>query len=323
MLKNYYLILILALSGSMMKGQAGNALNFDGSNDYISSAVPTVFNDVSTQDFTLEVRVYPTAFSTNRVFFVQTTSSNYLSLMLNSAGKLYVYGTGISSFATDNSLPLNTWTHIAVSRSVMGGLAVYLDGVLQTGIGGGTSSTGTANLMAFGAKSDGMQRFAGTMDEFRIWSVVRTPAEITAAMNTEIALPQNGLVAYYKFNQGIANGNNPTETTLNDELTNLNGTLHNFALSGTGSNWVGNSTLSTAETEATNLSFTVAPNPAADFITIRGLKDSEGFKMYSMSGQLVKTGNAGKRNSRIDVTDLARGMYIIQIAGQQVKFQKQ
>lgn len=323
MLKNYYLILILALSGSMMKGQAGNALNFDGSNDYISSAVPNVFNDVSTQDFTLEVRVYPTAFSTNRVFFVQTTSSNYLSLMLNSAGKLYVYGTGISSFATDNSLPLNTWTHIAVSRSVTGGLAVYLDGVLQTGIGGGTSSTGTANLMAFGAKSDGMQRFAGTMDEFRIWSVVRTPAEITAAMNTEIALPQNGLVAYYKFNQGIANGNNPTETTLNDELTNLNGTLHNFALSGTGSNWVGNSTLSTAETGATNLSFTVAPNPAADFITIRGLKDSEGFKMYSMSGQLVKTGNAGKRNSRIDVTDLARGMYIIQIAGQQVKFQKQ
>jgi len=45
-------------------------------------------------------------------------------------------------------------------------------------------------------------------------------------------------VAYYKANQGVAAGNNSSLTTLNDAVANQNGTLYNFGLTGSSSNWV-------------------------------------------------------------------------------------
>ena len=58
-------------------------------------------------------------------------------------------------------------------------------------------------------------------------------------MNCELSGNESGLLAYYKFNQGIAGDNNSGETTLNDETVNSNdGTLANFALNGGASNWV-------------------------------------------------------------------------------------
>ena len=75
-----------------------------------------------------------------------------------------------------------------------------------------------------------------------IWNKALTPAEVLTAMNTGWVGNEAGLVAYYKFNQGVANGTNAGVTTLNDLATTVgganNGTLTNFALTGTTSNWV-------------------------------------------------------------------------------------
>jgi hypothetical protein len=56
-------------------------------------------------------------------------------------------------------------------------------------------------------------------------------------MNTEIPAGTTGLTAYYKFNQGIADGNNTSITTLTDHAASNNGTLINFARTGTTSNF--------------------------------------------------------------------------------------
>jgi hypothetical protein len=56
--------------------------------------------------------------------------------------------------------------------------------------------------------------------------------------DTELSGSEPGLIAYYKFNQGVSNGNNSSETTLYDITINgNNGTLTNFTLNGTSSNW--------------------------------------------------------------------------------------
>ena len=60
--------------------------------------------------------------------------------------------------------------------------------------------------------------FNGTMDELRLWNVVRTPAQMLTNMNSTIPTNSAGLVAYYKFDEGIGtttadatgNGNNGT-----------------------------------------------------------------------------------------------------------------
>jgi hypothetical protein len=81
----------------------------------------------------------------------------------------------------------------------------------------------------------------GRMDEVRIWSRALSQAEIQANMDCEIPGAANGLVANYHFNQGIADGDNtnPLENTLLDDsgLGN-NGTLNNFELMASESNWV-------------------------------------------------------------------------------------
>ena len=48
--------------------------------------------------------------------------------------------------------------------------------------------------------------------------------QISSNKDAELTLPQQGLVAYYKFNQGTANGDNTSETTLEDALDTNDGT---------------------------------------------------------------------------------------------------
>ena len=58
-------------------------------------------------------------------------------------------------------------------------------------------------------------------------------------MNSEFCGPEPGLIAYYKFNQGMSGGNNAGITTLLDATASQNhATLSGFSLNGATSNWV-------------------------------------------------------------------------------------
>jgi hypothetical protein len=83
------------------------------------------------------------------------------------------------------------------------------------------------------------QEWTGVIDEFRLWNTVRSGTEIAVNMNSSLTGTETGLVSYHGFNHGTAYGVNTGITTLAD-LTGhgWNGTLYNFALSGTTSNWV-------------------------------------------------------------------------------------
>jgi hypothetical protein len=96
-----------------------------------------------------------------------------------------------------------------------------------------------------GERCDGINRFNGTMDEVRIWNVARTASQIQSNMNNQLCSITNAaLKLYLPFNQGIANGANATISSVADlSPTNAVGTLANFALTGTTSNWVAGKTL--------------------------------------------------------------------------------
>ncbi|MBL0105002.1 MAG: putative metal-binding motif-containing protein [Bacteroidetes bacterium] len=79
--------------------------------------------------------------------------------------------------------------------------------------------------------------FHGKIDELTIWNCVRTQAEIQSDL-CGVTCPNPSLIAHYSFNQGITNGNNPgVITAIDNSGRNNNGTLLNFALSGSTSNW--------------------------------------------------------------------------------------
>ena len=114
-------------------------------------------------------------------------------------------------------------------------------GILNGGVSVSTIRDGSEDLRLgdwYSTVNSTYSTFNGQMDEVRIWNVTRTQVEIQANMNSEIS-SATGLVASYNFNQGVANGNNAGVTTATDSSGNgNNGTLTNFALTGTTSNWV-------------------------------------------------------------------------------------
>lgn len=222
---------------------AGNALHFDGTNDYVSAPLPPVFNNIPTNSFTIEAWVYPQGSSFSRIVFAQQNSFNYVSLGMSASNTVYFYviSSGLTySVETINTLPVNQWSHLS-ARWTPGSntVEVLFNGVLQSGTGGGTSSSGANATLTIGARSDGStQFFTGMLDEIRIWNSWRSNCQIIENINSTFTGSESGLAVSYNFNQGVGAASNAGIINLPD-LTpaGLNGTLQFFGLNGAVSNW--------------------------------------------------------------------------------------
>ncbi len=138
----------------------------------------------------------------------------------------------------NNTIDIGVWQHVGfVFDDLANTIKIYKNGMLiSTSTWNGTITGNPNSLLTLSQSSE---TFNGVMDDVRIWNVARTQSEIQANMNTELAGTESGLVAYYPFNQGVAAGNNSAISMLADKTANaLNGTLTNFAKTGTTSNFV-------------------------------------------------------------------------------------
>jgi len=84
--------------------------------------------------------------------------------------------------------------------------------------------------------------YGGRADEVSLWSRGLSQSEVQDMMMGELEGTEDGLEAYYKFNQGAPGGDNTSITQLNDEVgpgSSRNADLLNFALTGEESNFGG------------------------------------------------------------------------------------
>ena len=218
-----------------------NALDFDADNDHV--VIGDVIEDVGA--FTQEAWVYwkgssqpfSEIFSKEKVSTLAITNANKLHANFGDGSS---WGGGVNS---TTSLPLNTWTHVAVSRSTSGVVKLYINGVLDASTATLNLTGSNTNSRVIGGKLVGsnlLGSFSGAIDEVKAWNTERTAQQIVASMGTELIGNESGLIAYYNFNQGAAAATNTTNTTLNNltAATNLNGTLTNMNLAGATSNFV-------------------------------------------------------------------------------------
>ncbi|MQP25286.1 T9SS type A sorting domain-containing protein [Flavobacterium sp. LMO8] len=219
-------------------------LNFDGSNDFVNigSSIATALNGATA--LTLEAWINPSALNGwNNIitdydgayhkFLLRVRNNNNIQFWLN--------GTVLNSSFT---VPLNTWTHIAAVYDGTN-MFVYANGVLVGSQAATVSLPATANQVNIGSRiGSNTENFTGNIEDVRVWSSARTPEQINGSMNCELAGNESGLIAYYNFNQGIDQSDNSTVTTLN-AVTGPNGTLTNFTLTGTTSNWLAGSPVTT------------------------------------------------------------------------------
>ena len=160
-------------------------------------------------------------------------------------------GTNGVSCGPSSVIQDNTWHHFAFVWEKNNIFASYLDGVLQDfRTAANVNLPVIANDLGRIGSHVGSQEFLnGSIDEVRIWSIARTATQINASKNCELQGNETGLVAYYKFNQGIDQANNTAISTLTDATSNANnGSLVNFALNGTNSNWLAGSPVTSGST---------------------------------------------------------------------------
>ena len=220
----------------------GNALTFDGSGDFVQIGNANTFDARNMK--TIEAWVKFNDLVNEQEIISKSTSSNGLELIIyNRQLAVFAMGGGLDrhvDYPTSN-LVTNRWYHVAATHNGANStLTLYLNGVVVGTAQTPSGMTNSADPLHLGKWNDPYSNryFKGSLDEVRIWNVQLTQAQIQAGMYQEIDPATVGLQAYYKFSEGIAEGNNTAITTTLDATANTrNGTLNGFTKTGSASNY--------------------------------------------------------------------------------------
>jgi len=326
MKKNYLLLITGLLTFNIVVfSQQGTALNFDGINDQVTCGNnPSV--QITGSQITLEAKIKIESFDPRGVYANTIISKvdqtfpggvsivNGYELRIGGNGKAdFVIGPGSQNWdvleTPNNSLTIDRWYHLAATYDGVV-MKFYIDG---NEVGSRTIATSVANS-PFDLQLGDSSFFSGrnldaSIDEIRIWNVARSQQEIMTAMNSELTLPQTGLMAYYTFNQGIGGASNPTEITAIDELSNSNGSLLNFTLDGEESNWISEEALSVEELSINSVA--IINNLDRNHIRITGLSASTEYSIYTILGEVISKGKVYENVINTDI--LQRGIYILKL----------
>ena len=199
---------ILLFAGAHAPAQTGcdNALSFDGINDQV--LVPQFGKRAPTTEITVEFWQNVSAFAFQQTFALAPDLETNRMLAHTPWCDGVVYwdlgnntGGGRLSYAPPASI-INSWQHFALVASQSGNfMRIYRNGLLEAQKSGMTPFVrGNYDLCLAGVSP---YFFQGQLDEFRIWNVARTQAEIQAHMNHPLVGTESNLVAYWPFDDPL------------------------------------------------------------------------------------------------------------------------
>ncbi|HEX2784696.1 MAG TPA: PQQ-dependent sugar dehydrogenase, partial [Ilumatobacteraceae bacterium] len=178
-------------------GRYGNAVNFDGTNDYVDLGNPAGLQ--LTGSVTISAWVYSSTFPGDDAPIVSKRGTGELGYQLDTTvdtgprtiGFKLTNNSGTNMFRYGaTALQANTWYHVAgVYNATAGTLDVYLNGVLDNGSLVGTVTTSQQNSTVnvnIGQRPSGGYSFNGLIDDVRIHNRALTAGENQTAMNAPL-----------------------------------------------------------------------------------------------------------------------------------------
>ncbi len=234
------LLVVFISAGKTVSGQ--NALDFPtgaaANTNYVS--LP---NLIPSGSYTKEAWINGRSFASGTNNILSGTNSAFWVVggqLCAGHNAVYTAIFDITGFSTSQ------WYHVAVTYDAgTNFMQLYVDGVAIGGAGSGNPAGAYSETNLYiGAFNDGSQiayQWDGQIDEVRVWNIARTATEIANNRNCGLTGDEPGLLAYYRFNQGVSGGNNAGVTTLldaSDRCLPNNGTLQGFTLNGATSNWM-------------------------------------------------------------------------------------
>ena len=192
------------------------ALQFDGSQNYVTFGTPITISDAS--PYTVEAWINPSVLASSYGLILGATAFGDAQLYFDTSVNAVIANTsGVGGGITSapSSVPAGQWTHIAVTWDGSTTLTLWINGVSA-----GTSATiGQWNLYGIIYNISDPNKFYGTLDEVRISDIVRYT---TTFIPDKVLGSDANTIAYYNFNEG-------TGLTLTD----ISGNGHNGTLIGT------------------------------------------------------------------------------------------
>ena len=208
---------------------------FDGVDDYLEVADENLL-DVSSQ-LTLTAWVYPTKFGQQVIISKarRASGSNNYQLLLGAGNTLlfqYRSGGVDKSISTFTPVPINTWSHVAITYTD-GEQHFYINGI-ETDTGNNTGLLDTNNeTLDIGAErifdsvSTGVFLFEGKIDEVRVYDGALTEAQVGVVAGESHPCPTaTELVLEYRFEEPSWTGAN------NEVLDNSSNALHGTSVAG-------------------------------------------------------------------------------------------
>jgi hypothetical protein len=206
---------------------AGYALSFDGINDYATSGNAGFPAASAPQTISLWV---------NYIATTGTQDFIVLRLDLDSGIQIGIRGGTITVWRTYSSRTLvaaptapaaGEWHHVAYTFDRTTHI-LYVDGAMIAS----STTTGderTPNQVWLGSVDGSAELYSGLMDEVRVWSIVRSAADIQRDMLHRSPGPEPGLMAYWTFDDSqnggrcddmskAANDVNRNDVTLGDGI---------------------------------------------------------------------------------------------------------
>jgi len=178
-----------ATSSASVQGKLGQALSFNGSDDYVVIPSSSDFN-FGTGAFTYSMWVKKNA-SATRYDLLSTKSGSFqdATLFINSDNTIKLFtrdttGT-VTKTVTSNSTPSSsTWFHVVATRDSAGVLHMYINGTTDgTPVTGATQDLSTGTGFDIGENQSVASQLDGTLDDVRIYNRALSADEVERLYN--------------------------------------------------------------------------------------------------------------------------------------------
>ncbi len=237
---------------TLIAGRAGQALDFDGTDDYVSVADNASLDFTTSADFSISGWFYRDTFTTDDTIIakrngITAADAGYI-LYIDDATDQIIFETsdGTDEFSTTSvtTFTATGWHHFAIvwDDNSATNTDIYIDGIANNATDSGNSlaqaSVGdlsNALVLAHGAESDAGNPFDGRLDEVRLYSRTLAAGEIKSLfdlgnpdkLNASISQDQGtgrlsaGVAGYWPLDDNSGTGAADSSTNSN------NGTLTN------------------------------------------------------------------------------------------------
>lgn len=186
------------------------ALTFDGSSTLLRLGAPLHLTSFGSQ-ITVESWVRLFSYG-NGGTIIASGNQNEYALGVTSTGKPVVTMAFVNpmlnhQFIGRTTLAINTWYHVAFSYDGSQE-SIIVNGALDTSVAvsGNVNSSQNNDEVCIGGHMNNSQTVSflhALLDDFRVWSTSRTPAQIQANMNSELTGTEANLEGNWKFNGNI------------------------------------------------------------------------------------------------------------------------